>query len=144
MNVSDFLGTHVSCLLKTEPFKQWPIERFVERGLEEPIIQYVFHGHAMALRCDRDDKISVIFLRSEKHNIMDGNLCEIPFNWNRTQVLNHLGQPEKSGARKSDPILGEYGAWDRFLRSDYALHVEYKTDIDEIKRITLMRKDAVP
>jgi len=144
MKISDFLGKHVSIMLGTEPFNGWPVERSTEADLEEPIIQYVFRGHAMALRCDRDDKISVIFLRADKQNKFDENIFELPFAWTRKQVLDHYGTPSKSGERVRDPILGEYGAWDRFSRPSYAVHVEYRVDRDEIKRITLMRSDAVP
>jgi hypothetical protein len=42
-----------------------------------------------------------------------------------------------------DPILGEYGPWDRFARLGYTIHVEYRADADCIKMITLMRPDVV-
>lgn len=137
MKISDFLGKHASVLLKTEPFNKWPVERSTEDDLEEPIIQYVFGGHAMALRCDRDDAIRVIFLRADKHNKLDGNLFDVPFFWTREKVLNYFGTASKSGAKVIDPILGDYGAWDRFSLKGYTVHVEYRIDRDEVKRITL-------
>ena len=142
--ITEFLGKHVSSILEREPFKNWPVERSVELDLEEPIIQYVFKGHALALRCDRDDKISVIFLRADYHNNLDEELFKIPFFWARKQVLDHFGTPSKSGEKISDPILGEYGAWDRFELPTYTVHIEYRTDRDEIKRITVMSNEAVP
>lgn len=144
MKISQYLGKHVSSILQTPPFNQWPFERSTEDELEEPIVQYVFKGHAMALRCDRNEKISVIFLRAEKHNKLDENIFEIPFVWTREQVLKHFGTPSKSGAPVTHSVLGEYGVWDRFSRPSYAIHVEYRTDRDEIKRITLMQNAEVP
>lgn len=142
--IVDYLGKPVATLLQTEPFNQWSAERSIETDLEEPIIQYVFRGHAMALRCDRDDRVNVIFLRADKHNSQDGNLFEVPFEWTRDQVLKHFGLPSKSGSKTTDPILGDFGAWDRFAFQDYSVHIEFRTERDEIRRITIMRSDAVP
>jgi len=144
MKISRFLNQHVTSILESEPFKDWPVERSTESELEEPIIQYVFKGHGLALRCDREDRISVIFLRTSIHDSLHESLCEIPLTWTRRQTLDHFGTPSKSGEKVHDPILGEYGAWDRFARSNYAIHVEYRVGCDEIKRITLMRGDVVP
>ena len=41
-------------------------------------------------------------------------------------VLLSVGSPFKSGARRSHPIFGERGAWDRFSRPGYVVHVEYR------------------
>jgi hypothetical protein len=144
MQISNFLGKHVSSMLETEPFSQWSVERSLEEDQDQPIFQYVFDGHAMALQCDRYDRISIIFLRADNHNALDKDLFEIPFDWSRGMVLNRFGNPSKSGANVTHPILGEYGAWDRFSRPNYVIHFEYRTDRDAIKRITLMRNDAVP
>jgi hypothetical protein len=132
MKINEYLGKHVSNMLQKAPFKNWTVERSTEDDLDEQIVHYVFPGYGLELRCDLNDKISV------------KDLFEIPFSLNRANVIKHYGRPSKSGGKISDPILGEYGAWDRFLRSGYAIHVEYWYNADRIKRITLIRSDVIP
>jgi len=139
-----FLWKHISTLLGSSPFSQWDVERSVENDLEEPVIQYEFKGHPLAIRCDKNDLIGVIFMRSDIHSASEVPFFEIPFTSSRNQVLNRWGTPEKSGPKRVDPILGAYGAWDRFSLDGYAIHIEFCKDKDEIRRITLMRKDMVP
>ena len=89
-------------------------------------------------------KISMIFLRADDHDNSDDYLFEIPFTWTREQVLKHFGSPSKSGGKTSHPILGKFGAWDRFSLPNYTIHFEFRVDRDAIKGITLMRNDVVP
>ena len=131
-------------MLRENPFKDWLFERSVETDLEEPIVQYVFSTHGLALRCDQDENISVIFFYSDHYNGFDESMLEFPFSWKREQVLRKLGSPSKSGFKTKHPILGEFGEWDRFDRPNYAIHIEYRPDYDSIKKITLMRSDVVP
>ncbi len=144
MNFSNYLGKHVSTMLAEHPFKDWSFERSVEMDLEPPIAQYVFGNHGLALQCDQDEKISVIFLFSDKYDGFDESLMEFPFSWKREQVVGHFGTPTKGGGRMKDPILGEYGGWDRFDYPNYTVHIEYRPDSDRIKMVTLMRPDVTP
>jgi filamentous hemagglutinin len=144
MMISEYLGNHVSSMLGKAPFKNWPVEQSSEEDLEESITHYLFTRHGLELRCDRDDNISVIFLYADNYGGFDEGLLEIPFSSSRAQTLEHFGSPSKSGGKTSDPVLGEYGAWDRFTRQGYAIHVEYRTDSDRISKITLMRSEVVP
>jgi len=144
MKIADFLGKAVSNMLQEEPFKNWPFDKSVDDDLEETITNYVFIKHGLALSCDADGKISSIFLYSDKYNGFDESLFEIPFSLRREQVLAHFGIPAKSGKQHSDPILGEYGEWDRFTQANYVIHIEYRRDCDGIKMITLMRLDVAP
>lgn len=140
--MTDYLGIHITIFLQQEPFTNWPVERSIEDDLDEQIIHYVFAEHGLELRCDCEDRISVIFLYADDYNGFDQSLLEIPFS--RSEVLEGFGTPTKSGLKVSDPILGEYGAWDRFTRSGHTIHVEYCVDSDRIKKLTLMRNDTVP
>ena len=142
--IPEYLGKNVSIMLEEMPFKDWQVEKSIEDELEEKLTSYTFKEHGFEVSCDPNDKISVIFLYSEKYNGFDESLFEIPFSWNQKQVLEHFGTPSKSGGKVSDPILGDYGPWDRFTRPGYAIHVGYRTDSDRIKQITLMRSDVVP
>jgi hypothetical protein len=144
MRITDYLGKHVSSLLKEEPFKNWPFDKSVEDDLEERITNYVFKEHGFELSCDQNDKIRTFFLYSDKFNGIDEGFFEIPLSWKRGQVLEHFGVPSKSGGPLDDPILGKYGEWHRFDLPDYAVHIEYYLDSEKIKRITLMRSDVVP
>jgi hypothetical protein len=144
MMFSEYLGNHVSRMLGKAPFKDWPVERSFEDCLEEPITHYVFKKHGLELRCDSEDNISAIFLSADDHGGFDEALFEIPFSSSRAQVQEHFGRPSKSGGKLSDPVLGEYGAWDRFTRKGNVIHIEYRPDSDRIRKITLIRSDVVP
>jgi hypothetical protein len=131
-------------MLEASPFKLWPVEKSFEEDLPELIIHYVFPRHGLELRCDRDNKISTIFLYADHYNGFDESLLDAPFSLSRRQVRERLGTPSKSGPRLNHPILGESGEWDRFAKSGYSIRVQYRTDADSIKKITLMRADVVP
>jgi hypothetical protein len=142
--LANYLGIPASTMLEDAPFKLWLVEKSFEEDLEEPIIHYVFPQHGLELRCDSDNKVSVIFLYSDSFNSFDEALLDIPFSSNRKKVNELFGVPSKSGGKVSDPILGEYGPWDRFTRTGHTIHFEYGLDADRIKKITLMRPDVVP
>ncbi len=58
--------------------------------------------------------------------------------------MEHFGRPSKSGDKSSHPILGDYGAWDRFEMNGYVVRFEYKMNSSGITNITFMRNDVVP
>jgi len=142
--IADYIGRRVSSLLKVAPFKDWPVTRSINDDLGERIIHYIFKEHGLELRCDRNDNISVIFLYSNDHIGFDGPPFEIPFSWNREQVLERFGPPAKSGRKTSLPFLGDHGAWNRFTQRKYTIHMEYRVESDGIELITLMRNDVIP
>jgi hypothetical protein len=133
-----------SVLLTDPPFKDWAVGKSFETGLEKLRIDYVFAQNGMAFVCDENDKVDTIFLFNDKSRCFKDGVQDLPFNANRREVIARLGSPSKSGGKISDPILGAYGAWDRFARSGYAIHVEYRLDVEVINKITLMRADVVP
>jgi hypothetical protein len=143
-NISDYLGCQTSIMLSDYPFKSWIVERSVEGDLDPPIIHYLFPGRGLELRCDDDEKISVIFLYFDKYGGFDEDLIGPSFSWKREQVIECFGSPEKSAQKSSHPILGEYGAWDRFVMPGYVVRFEYGTDFEGVKKITYMRNDVVP
>lgn len=142
--LANYLGLPTSVMLEASPFKLWPVEKSFENDLPEPIIHYVFPQHGLELRCDEADNVSAIFLYSDKFDGFDESLFDVPFSTSRQQVRDRFGAPSKSGGKVSDPILGDYGAWDRFERSEHTIHIEYRADVDRIKKITLIRADIVP
>jgi hypothetical protein len=142
--LTNYLGSPASAVLRNEPFKNWIFEKSFENDLEEPLIDYVFAQNGVDLVCDRNDKVTTIFLYSDEARCFKESLQDLPFSSTRQEVVDRLGPPSKSGGGIKDPILGEYGAWDRFARPNYTIHVEYRVDADVIKKITLMRADVVP
>jgi hypothetical protein len=142
--ITDYLGFQASLMLRDEPFNGWEVERSLEEDLDPPIIHYVFPRHGLELRCDDDEKISVIFLYFDEYEGFDDVLIEPRFSWSRQQVVEYFGSPSKSGGSSSHPILGDYGAWDRFAMPGYAVRFEYRMDSDSIRKITFMRNDVVP
>jgi hypothetical protein len=142
MKMKNYLGKHVSSVLEIDPFKNWLVERSVEKDLKPPRVYYIFKGRGLDMECDCSDIVCTIFIRRE---VCDGfRLSEIPFTLGREEVIERLGAPSKSGERSSDPVLGDSGAWDRFAWVDCTIHVEYTVGGTEISMITLMRSDIVP
>jgi hypothetical protein len=142
--LANYLGSEASTLLANAPFKDWSFEKSFENDLEEPLIDYVFPHNGMDFVCDAEDKVETIFLYADESRCFKEGVEDLPFTSGRREVIARLGCPSKSGGRLSDPLLGESGPWDRFARSGYVIHVQYRPDADVINQITLMRADVVP
>lgn len=142
--LSRYLGMQAAVLLGDPPFKDWAVEKSVETDTERPLIDYVFTHNGVDVVCDADDRVRSIFLYADQNRCFAEGIEEIPQSAVRRDVIARLGAPSKSGGQISDPILGVYGAWDRFARSDYTIHIEYRFGADAISKITLMRADVVP
>jgi hypothetical protein len=142
--LAGFLSQSVSALLSDEPFRAWSVERSVETDLEEPVIHYVFPSHGLELQCDAEEKISAIHLYRDEYGGFDQNLLDLSFSFNGIDIARLMGVPSKRGDKVVDPILGEYGAWDRFDYSNHSVHIEYTLRGDGIRMITLIRKDRLP
>lgn len=136
-----YLGKPVSELLESPPFKFWAFERSVDEDLPDRIINYTSDQQSFHLICDNDEKIQTIFLTADHFD--ETRFC-IPFSLRRREALSLLGVPSKSGDAHTDPILGEYGPWDRFDCAGHSIHIEYQPHADRIKMVTLMRADVVP
>ena len=135
-----YLGAPVSDLLAIPPFSGWEVRRSVEVDLPSKEVWYEFEGHGVEVICDETERIRTIFL----HRGDGETLSEIAFSLSRREVLDRLGAPSKSGAASTIPVLGDKGAWDRFVVPAGAVHVQYRPDRDEIEMITLMRLGTEP
>ena len=142
--LANYLGNPVSVMLADLPFKNWPFEKSYENDLEKPRIDYIFPENGVDLVCDADERVTTIFLYFHETRRFEGDLLDLPFLFTRRQVMERLGPPSRSGGRTNDPVLGEYGPWDRYAMPDYSIHVQFREDADRIKQITLMRADVVP
>lgn len=142
--LANYLGRDASILLADAPFKNWIFDKSVETDLEKPRIDYVFAQDGMDFVCDGEERVRSIFLYAHESRCFKEGILDLPFTLSRQEVIARFGSPATSGGRISDQILGEYGAWDRFARPAYVIHVEYRLDADVIKKITLMRTDVEP
>lgn len=143
--MTKYLGSSVSALRKQAPFCHWPVKRSVDDTPgDETRISYTFKGHGLELQCGGDERITTIFLHGGDKGGFDEALAGLPFSLTRAQVLERLGTPAASGEAFTHPVLGGYGAWDRFASPGYSTHVQYQFDADQIQLVTLMLSDAVP
>jgi hypothetical protein len=143
VRLARFLGQKASSLLEAEPFKNWPVTRSVEDETDPPQVGYRFMDCGLEFNCDRhDERIHCLFLEAESY--AGTVLSEVSFRLRRDEVLARFGSPSKSGEGFSDPVLGDFGPWDRFHGPDYTLHFQYRVDSEGIAMITLMRNDVVP
>jgi hypothetical protein len=138
--LASYLGADVSELRTIRPFSGWGVTRSVEKDLPKKEVWYEFEGHGVEVICDEADRIQTIFLHRGDGEALSG----IPFSLSRREVLERFGTPSKSGTAAPIPVLGDYGAWDRFTLPAASLHIQYRLDRDEIELITLMRPDAAP
>lgn len=143
-SLASYLGQSASTLLTDTPFNDWTYERTVEDDLDELAIAYVFSGTGVSISCDGQNTVSTIFLENDNRHSSNAELADIPFSSSRKRVIVRFGTPERSGARHEDPVLGDYGDWDRFQTPRYTIHFEYLLDASGIRRITIMRSDVVP
>ena len=144
INLEKYLGKPASNMLSDAPFKDWVFERTFENDLKESRIDYVFPQNGLDFICDGDDRVRTIFLYSDDHRCVGKGPVDLPFSLTRQEVIERLGSPSKSGGLVNDPILGDFGGWDRFSRLSSSIHVEYSADSDRINKITFMRADVVP
>ncbi|KAA3449270.1 hypothetical protein C7I87_17755 [Mesorhizobium sp. SARCC-RB16n] len=139
-NILGYLGKPASSLLTSPQFESWKFKRTVDDDLPETRIDYVSARNKFSFICDEDEKINTIFIEADS---LDRDLLNIPFSFSRSDVLNVLGVPSKSGAARTDPFLGEYGPWDRFDEARHSIHILYHAHVDRIRRVALARADSV-
>lgn len=145
MRLSQHLGRDVSDLMNTEAISTWTYERSVDDDAGYRAISYEFKDEGLELRCDSNEMVGTIFVYRRKFGGFAAESVEgIPLSSKRAEVLEAMGSPTKHGRPLDDPQLGRYGAWDRFDRTSYAIHVQYQADADAIEMITLMHHSAVP
>ncbi len=132
------LGLPVGVLLTEEPFRGCQFERSVESDIHE--ITYVFPRIPFEVLCDEDDNVSTIFCNADDNT----GSSDLPLLLTRDEVLRLFGQPSKSGRPFSLAVLGDFGAWDRFVVEGHTVHVEFFRDRDSAKCLTLMRADVTP
>lgn len=143
--IAKYLGDKASHLLADPPFKNWHVTKSYEKGLDKSLVDYVFAGNGIDFVCDaEDERIRTIFIYSDELRYFKEEIKDFSLLFCRQEVVARLGEPYKSGKGFRHQILGDFGAWDLFSHSGYFIHAEYRVNEDSIKKLTLMRSDAVP
>jgi hypothetical protein len=136
-----YLGRPSDAILRDQPFNSWTFERTPNE--EVPIfgINYVCRPHGIEFSCDDDERIHTIFMHVGR---VDERLLDVPPDLGRSGLENYFGPASRFGGQRLYPVLGVKGAWVRFDRNHYSIHVEFEPDEDRIRKLTLMRADVAP
>ena len=59
----------------------------------------------------------------------------------KDDIIFLLGVPDLAGEPHVSPILGSYGAWEKYKRDDHYLHIEHVEEYCGVSKITLMVLD---
>ncbi len=139
-----YLGGPTAALLADPPFSGWSFVRTVDDDLDEAVIDYACAAQGVDVSADAQDRVGTIFIGCGAGDAFAEGLSDLPASWDRAEVLAGLRAPSKRGEEIDNPIFGRSGAWDRFDRDGYAVHVEYRIGGGRVARITVMRADLVP
>lgn len=142
--IAGYLGKDSSVILSKYPFINWKYKKTIEPDLENTQFDYVFPNHGVDFVSDEQDKVCSIFLYHDESRKFGEGIKDMKMTSSREEVRAQFGAPSNSGSGLSDPVLGEYGAWDRFSRDGFSIHIEYRVNSDAISKVTLMRADVVP
>jgi hypothetical protein len=133
-----YLGRHVEHVLGASPFSEWerPVGIIDEDGDR---VDYEVVGRGVELVCSVDRTLLTIFIHREAEG-----LFELPFRSSRARVSKLLGRASRTGTGAHVEGLRPTGAWVRFDRAAFSLHIQFALDRDEIEMVTLMHSTAVP
>lgn len=136
------LGRPVWAVVAEEPFSDWDFEKSSDPDL--PRSDYVFPDSGFDIVADEADLVTTLFLYfDDERNFAEG-LAEFSGSTTRSEVLRRLGAPLRSRKPLKDPILGDFGAADRFDLEGHSVQVEFRPDRDQVKLVVLMRSDVLP
>jgi hypothetical protein len=126
------------------------LEQVIEDDLEERestrgYLSCSRGGYSLAHTDGFIDTIFVFVARTEKYQPFRGPLLARTTSAStRDHVRKAFGEPERSGEPKTVPVLGRYGAFDRYRQGDLYLHFEYTEPDERIKQITVMTSERAP
>jgi hypothetical protein len=89
----------------------------------------------------KNNRVETIFLYLERN--CEGILGITKF-MNSADIIKLIGQPTESEEKQFVPILGEYGAWERYDFDRYCIHIEHNIEDTEVKQITIMLPEVAP
>ncbi|MEO0515545.1 MAG: hypothetical protein AAF086_09700 [Planctomycetota bacterium] len=125
----------------TTEFDGSEFERFVEDDLPNRIISYVNKARGIELRCDEAESIEAIFLSEV---FMESQRGHNSASLASKTFRDAFGEPEARGDASSDPILGQFLAWERFrIAPNHRIRIGID-NTGQVKDVTLMTADTVP
>jgi len=89
----------------------------------------------------KENRIKTIFLYLDRGC---QGILGITIAMKRGDIIEFLGKPTSSGDEGTVPFLGEYGAWERYDKENYCIHIEHYLGGNGVKKITIMLPDTAP
>lgn len=84
------------------------------------------------------NRVETVFLFLDKGY---GDFESISSNMSKEDIISLFGPPKESGDPRMHPILGSYGAWEKYERKDHVMHIEHMEQFSGVKTVTLMVLD---
>ncbi|WP_444941528.1 hypothetical protein ACJJI3_03595 [Microbulbifer sp. ZKSA004] len=135
MNPFSVIGKPLSLVRKTlGVVSVEPVYDSLEEG-EQQEYSVVSQAGKWEASLDQNNIIKTIFLYLNKG--CDGVLG-LDYSMIKSNVLELLGEPVSTGEPRVDSILGEYGAWEKYVHDNVFVHVEHESKENNIKQITIM------
>lgn len=129
----------VQSRIETDELKLEKLEDLEEGQAEQAFLESYDNGYSISF----SDGVAVaVFLKVTAKNQYAAYRGDLPFGLSasssRTQVREKMGEPLQSAEPHSDPILGDYGAWDKYEYQGAAVHFQFRLDENGIELVTLM------
>ncbi len=118
--------------------------REVFSELPRPLIHDLFPAHGLEFRSDDANQVQTVFLAGPSRTVVTVSGIDLRLGLTRAEVVASLGAASASGPPVHDPILGDYGPWDRFVMPGCRVHVEYALQGDGVRRMTFSRRADQP
>jgi hypothetical protein len=106
---------------------------------------YLARDAGLEIAADSYGVVTTVFLHFDGEDGFEPYRGEIPGGGSlprRAGLWAALGRPDESGEPRRDPLLGDYGPWDRWLLRDCLLHAQYALDGQNLRRITYTSRAA--
>jgi hypothetical protein len=131
-------------MLEAKPFCNWNFTEEINNWLleERKFVDFIEDG--IEVIASSSDLIKTIFIHydNNKRHFKHG-LVEIPLTSNRSYINSLMGKATSEGSRSISKILGKSGAWQRFDKATFSVHIEFDYEMpDVIRLITLMLNDG--
>jgi hypothetical protein len=109
---------------------------------------YLAHEAGLEIAADPHGVVTTVFLHFDPedgftpyHGEIPGGGGSVP---RRAGLWASLGRPDTGGEPFRDPMLGDFGPWDRWPLPHYVLHAQYALDGQNLYRVTYTLPDGTP
>lgn len=137
-------------------FSDW-IDKKIESIKNDDSFKYYFEGeeistiedscyltsdeHGIEIVMDFEQIIQSIHFfsgQNKQHSCFLGDLpLGIKFSDYRSDIINKIGNPDKSGGGESDFFFGDIPLWDKYYFLNYSLHIQFQKNGTSIEIVTL-------